>query len=195
MLKLGGAVGIIALLTSGYLGVGSIRIEFVTDDDDEDYDEDVEEEESSIINQLPGHHSRQGNLHGGEDDEHGHEQDDHDDPKGELISFIVWSAPKKLPREYYSSSDPEWQEFAKLSKNAEKIKNLKCELLMQLPRLLFALKSHFFLIPFLSDSGPCESSANYYRQRITNSNLGQGPDSGRPVVVGNCVSIRAASDV
>lgn len=40
--------------------------------------------------------------------------------------FIPMTIPKKMPREYYRGSDPEWQEFKKLSQDAKRLRDIQC---------------------------------------------------------------------
>lgn len=58
----------------------------------------------------------------GEEEEEEEEEDDAD----EISLFIPLTWAKKLPRSFYKGSDPEWQEFVKVSKDKARHKKIQC---------------------------------------------------------------------
>jgi hypothetical protein len=57
----------------------------------------------------------------GDDDQHHHDEFADEDS---FFIPLTWS--KKLPRSFYKGSDPEWQEFVKISKDKPRHKKIQC---------------------------------------------------------------------
>jgi hypothetical protein len=69
-------------------------------------------------------------------EERDEEDEDDDDFADDDSLFIPLTWAKKLPRSFYKGSDPEWQEFVKVSKDKARHKKIQCNHPLSQPLLL-----------------------------------------------------------
>jgi hypothetical protein len=75
---------------------------------------------------------------GEEEEEEEHEESDFAD-ESSLFIPLTWT--KKLPRSFYKGSDPEWQEFVKVSKDKARHKKIQCKHPLSRPSISHMLMS------------------------------------------------------